>query len=237
MGTTKLKSILIDDSQTQRIAVRKLIQNHYNLDLIGDFESCRRATKSFTDHRIDLIFLDIEMPEINGFEFIESLKVRPQIILITAKAEYAMQAFDYDVTDYLLKPITPIRFNTSVKKALFKHSDEDAVEDDFIFVNSQLKKVKVFLKDIKWVEGLGDYIRVVTTDANLLVLSTMKSFLLRLPDDRFLRIHKSFIVNLERVENYTSSRVEVNGHQIPLSRHKKLDLEEALTHTENHILS
>ena len=228
MSTVKLKCIIIDDSTIQRIAVAKLVNNHNELTLVAEYKNGLEALKGLTENKIDVVFLDIEMPIINGFQFIESLHNRPQIILITSKSEYAMQAFNYDVTDYLLKPVTPGRFNASIKIALLKSTDIEEGEDGHIFVSNKLKKVKVLLKDINWIEGLGDYLKIITDEKNLLVLSTMKAFITRLPEDKFLRIHKSYIVNLDKVEKFNSAHVEVCGKKIPLSRHKKIDLEEAL---------
>ncbi|MBC6996935.1 LytTR family DNA-binding domain-containing protein [Cytophaga sp. FL35] len=228
MSIQTLKCAVIDDSKMQRTAVNKLINNHKNLVLVSEYENGIKAQKGLPNDDIDLIFLDIEMPVINGFQFIETLGNRPQIILITSKPEYAMQAFDYDVTDYLMKPINSERFNTSVQKALFRTIGVNSDEEKHIYVNSKLKRIKVFLKDIKWIEGLGDYLKIITDDTSLLVLSTMKSFLTQLPEDEFMRIHKSYIINLNRVDRYNSQHVEVCGEKIPLSRHKKTELEEAL---------
>ncbi len=214
----------------QRTTMAELIRKHESLDLIADYKNGIEARIDMKEKRIDLVFLDIEMPILNGFDFIESLIERPQIILITGKADYAMRAFDYDVTDYLLKPITAERFNTSVKKALAKSSDTNAETSDngFVVVTSKLKKIKLPINDIQWVEGLGDYIKIVSDADEIMVLSTMKAFLEELPDDTFMRIHKSYIVNLEKVEKFSGSQVEVDGHKIPLSRNKKTLLEEAL---------
>lgn len=230
----KLRSILIDDSSLQRITISKMIQSHLNLDLVAEFKNGIEAQRNIKDFEADLIFLDIEMPIVNGFEFIEALENRPQIILITGKSDYALKAFDYDVTDYLLKPITKERFNISIKKALANDYDNSGTDEEgeHIYVSSSLKKVKVLINDIKWVEGLGDYIKIVTQDSNVLVLSTMKSFITKLPQDKFLRVHKSYIVNLTKVENFSSVLVEVGGEKIPLSRYKKTELEEALLKNE-----
>ena len=234
METNKLRTIVVDDSSLQRMAVSKLINDHPNLDLVAEYNNGMEAYKNVEQNQIDLIFLDVEMPILNGFEFIESLSNIPQIILITGKPDYALKAFDYDVTDYLLKPITKSRFAASVKKALFKNTKSKVSTGDepHIYVNSNLKKVKVIVNDIKWIEGLGDYIKLVTVDNNILVLSTMKAFIEKLPQEKFLRIHKSYIVNLERIEKFSSAQVEVEGKQIPLSRYKKLQLEEALLNVE-----
>lgn len=236
MQVRKLRSIIVDDSAVQRLAVSKLISNHPDLELIIQYKDGFEAQKKVNSKDIDLIFLDVEMPILDGFEFIESMENPPQVILITGKPEYAVKAFDYNVTDYLLKPITRDRFNDAVKKALFRAGENSGIrleDQDHIFVNSSLKKVRVVINQIKWIEGLGDYVKVVTEDANILVLSTMKAFIKKLPEDRFLRIHKSYIVNLNKVQQFSSALVEVGGQQIPLSRHKKDELEEALTNSEN----
>ena len=235
MQAKKLRCIIVDDSTVQRLAISKLVARHPNLDLIIEYNNGLEAQQKIKTEKIDLIFLDIEMPVVDGFDLIESIQNPPQIILVTGKPEYAMRAFDYNVTDYLLKPVTKDRFNAAVDKALAKvtaASKEVADEDaEHIFVNSSLKKVRVVTNDINWIEGLGDYVKLVTDDANILVLSTMKAFIKKLPENKFLRIHKSYIVNLDKVAQFNSTHVEVNGHQIPLSRHKKELLEEALLHS------
>ncbi len=236
MQAKKLRSIIVDDSAVQRIAVSKLIDSHPDLVLIIQYKDGFEAQKKVSSNDIDLIFLDIEMPILDGFEFIESMENPPQVILITGKPEYALKAFDYNVTDYLLKPITKDRFNGAIKKALARAgeiSDTKTEDQDHIFVNSRLKKVKVVINEIKWIEGLGDYVKVVTEDANIMVLTTMKAFITKLPEDSFLRVHKSYIVNLSKVQQFSSALVEIGGQKIPLSRHKKNALEDALTNWQN----
>ncbi|MDX1364017.1 LytR/AlgR family response regulator transcription factor [Arenibacter latericius] len=226
----KLRSIIVDDSSMQRMAVVKLINNHPSLALVAEYSNAIEAKNGIKNNDIDLIFLDVEMPIITGFDLLESLDNRPQVILITGKPDYALKAFEYDVTDYLHKPITLARFDAAVKRALTKYEQINKVVEDeeHIFVKSNLKKRKVILNDIKWIEALGDYIKLVTDEANIVILSTMKSFEKQLPEDKFLRIHKSYIVNLERIEKFNSKNVEVDGKQIPLSRNKKTELAEAL---------
>ena len=226
----KLRSIIVDDSAMQRMAVAKLVNNHPNLGLVAEYSNAIEAKNGIKNNEIDLIFLDVEMPIFNGFDLLESLDNPPQVILITGKPDYALRAFDYDVTDYLHKPITLTRFNDSVKRAVdnYEHMHKVNEDEEYIFVKSNLKKRKVVLNDIKWIEALGDYIKLVTDEANIVILSTMKSFVQRLPEDKFLRIHKSYIVNLEKVEKFNSKNVEVGGRQVPLSRNKKTELAVAL---------
>ena len=226
----KLRSIIVDDSSMQRIAVAKLVNNHPKLTMVGEYSNAIEAKNGLKNNNIDLIFLDVEMPIINGFDLLESLDNPPQVILITGNPNYALKAFDYDVTDYLHKPISASRFDTSIKRALTKYEQLQKVteDDEYIFVKSNLRQRKVVLNDIKWVEALGDYIKLVTTEGNVVILSTMKSFEQKLPQDKFLRVHKSYIVNLEKVEKLNSKSVELDGRQVPLSRNKKNVLIEAL---------
>jgi two-component system, LytTR family, response regulator len=227
----KLNCVVVDDSSIQRMIIAKLVNNHPNLHLIGDFSNAIEAKSSMSIHNIDLIFLDIEMPVINGFDFLDGLKTKPQIIFITSKAEYAMKAFDYDATDYLQKPIALDRFNASVKRAIDLHllrSETSDEEGDHIFIKSNLKKLKIFTSKIKWIEAYGDYIKVVTEEDSNLVLSTMKSFEKELPQDKFIRVHKSYIINIDKVERFNSRFAEIGITKIPLSRHKKEGLVKAL---------
>lgn len=228
----KLNCLIIEDSAVQRMIVTRLVNNHTQLNLIGDFSNAIEARSYMNIHPVDLVFLDIEMPVINGFSFLEGLKTKPQIIFVTAKAEYALKAFDYDATDYLQKPVSQNRFETAVKRALLLHSLEHEIKEDsgeYIFIKSNLKKLKIFTSKIKWIEAFGDYVKVVTEEGNNLVLSTMKSFEGNLSKEKFVRVHKSYIINIDKVERYNSKFAEIGSSKIPLSRHKKEDLIKALS--------
>ncbi len=234
MANKVLKTVVIDDSNLQLKVVSKMVKKHPSLLLEATYDSGAAAKKGMMDRQVDLLFLDIEMPRISGFDFLDTLENRPQVIVISGKSGYALRAFDYDVTDYLQKPIAQERFNAAVQRALNTHLQLIKDEDDkeYIFVNSNLQKKKVFVNEIKWIEALGDYIKLVTSDdSTMLVLSTMKSFLERLPKDKFVRIHKSYAVNVERVEKFCSTNVEIGGKLIPMSRQKKENLERALMET------
>lgn len=230
MKNIKLKCILIDDSTVQRRAVAKIIKEHSRLDLLNEYDNGLDAKNALVNHTVDLIFLDIEMPGSNGFEFLDSMEHKPQVILVSGSPNYAMKAFDYDVTDYLQKPLDKRRFDVSVRKAInkFELQNTEAVEPEYIYVNSNLKKTKLFLNEILWVEAYGDYVKIVSYEKKILILSTMKAFAKQLPKDKFLRIHKSYTVNLEKIENFNGSTVEINEQVIPLSRHKKEALIQAL---------
>lgn len=227
----KLNCVVVDDSSLQRMVIAKLVNNHPNLLLVGDFSNAIEAKNCMTVHPIDLIFLDIEMPVISGFDFIDGLKIKPQIIFITSKAEYALKAFEYEATDYLQKPLVLERFNSSVARALrFQMMKRENLSDEgeHIFIKSNLKKLKVYTNKIKWIEAFGDYVKVVTEEETNLVLSTMKSFEKDLSGDKFIRVHKSYIINIDKVERFNSKFAEIGVTKIPLSRNKKINLIRAL---------
>ncbi len=224
-----LRTLVVDDSDVQRKLLVKMVNDNESLLLLDACKNALEARNTLKNNDIDIIFLDVEMPVINGFDFINSIEKCPQIVLTTVSPEYAMKAFDHDVTDYLLKPISTARFNIAVKKAYGNIYNKAVKEDeDYVFVNSNFKKNKIRVSDIKWVEGLGDYIKIVTVNKVTLVLSSMKAFHEKLPKDKFLRTHKSYIINLERVQKFSSSEVEIQGQKLPVSRNKKDALEEAL---------
>jgi DNA-binding LytR/AlgR family response regulator len=228
----KLNCVVVDDSSLQRIVITKLVNNHPNLHLVGDFSNAIEAKNCITVNSVDLVLLDIEMPIINGFDFIDGLKLKPQIIFITSKAEYALKAFDYNATDYLQKPLLLERFNASIKRAmdLYLMKRESIEEEgDHIFIKSNLKKLKIFTNKIKWIEAYGDYVKVVTEEDTNLVLSTMKSFEKDLPSEKFIRVHKSYIINIGNVERFNSKFAEIGKTKIPLSRNKKEGLIKALS--------
>ncbi len=227
----KLNCIIVDDSSVQRIIISKLVSNHVSLNLVAEFTNASEAKKYMSINDIDLIFLDIEMPGVSGFDLLDGLTEKPQVVFISSKSDYAIKAFDYDATDYIQKPITSTRFEAAIKRALnlyelmIEKQDEDV---EHIFIKSKLKKIKIALADVKWVEAFGDYIKVVTDTESHLVLSTMKAFKEELPKNKFVRVHKSFIVNIDKVERFNSKFAEIGVSKIPLSRDKKNDLRDAL---------
>lgn len=227
----KLNCIVVDDSAVQRVTITKLVNKSTLLHLIGDFANALEAKNCINNNTIDLIFLDVEMPLINGFDLLDGLKTKPQIIFITSKADYAAKAFDYEATDFLQKPLSKERFIKAIKKAADLHAlryDLHEEQGESIVIKSNLKKLKVYVSKIKWIEAYGDYIKVVTDDETHLVLSTMKGFEKELPESKFIRVHKSFIINLARVEKFNNKFAEIGSTKIPLSRNKKGEIIKAI---------
>lgn len=232
MRNNPLKCAIVDDSKFQSLLVTKLITTHPSLELVGEYRNGVEAHRGLMKVKTDLLFLDIEMPLISGFDFLDKLTTRPLIIFITGKTDHAYKAFNYDAVDYLQKPIKKERFLNAIQKAINIHllkGEMESGSNDFIFVKSNLKKQKVYLNDLRYIQALGDYAKIVTSFDSLVVLSTMKAFESQLPENQFLRIHKSYIVNLSKVTKYNSKSVEIdNNEKLPLSRNRKNDLIKAL---------
>lgn len=227
----KLNCVIVDDCPIQRMIVTKMVNDSQNLKLIGTFSNAVETKKFLSYNSVDLLFLDIEMPVLNGFQFLDTLKVRPQVIFISSKPEYALKAFDYEATDYIQKPIHPLRFDTAIKKALQKQNsftEGTSENNEYIFIKSNLIKLKIFHSKINYFEAYGDYVKVITKDENHLVLSTMKSFENDLPNHKFIRIHKSFIVNIDKIDKFTTKFIEIGNVKIPISRTKKEILKKAI---------
>ena len=232
-----LDSIVIDSNALQRMDTVKKSNDHHSINLLAEFSSCIEANEFLMNTEVDLIFLEIEIAKINGFEFLDILDASnisvPEIIITSKNTSFAFKSYSYGVVDFLSKPIENILFNKSIDKVLTKlnllnNTNKQVKENQHIFVKSNLKKRKVFIKDIKWIEALGDYVKLITSNGSYVILSTMKAFENDLPKGKFLRIHKSYIINLKKIERYNSRFVEIDNFKIPLSRNKKNHLTDAL---------
>jgi DNA-binding LytR/AlgR family response regulator len=227
---SKLKCVIVEDSDIQRMTLERLINSHPDLVLVTSFRNAIEAKNGINNRMVDLIFLDIEMPLISGFELLETLNYKPQVIVVAGKPEHALKAFEYDVTDFLQKPILLTRFDLAIKRAMLKyeqiHLNDDS--DNQIFIKSKMSQKRINISEIKWIEAKGDYVQVVTLDSNIMILSSLKNFHLQLPSQTFVRIHKSYVVNIERINSFNSKVVTIGNKTFPVSRAKKNDLTEAL---------
>ncbi|MBD0849232.1 LytR/AlgR family response regulator transcription factor [Maribacter arenosus] len=231
MNTKTLNTVVVEDSETQRAVITKLAKKHTHLNVLGDYANGILALNAIRKNKVDLILLDIEMPVVNGFDLLDALEEPPQIILISDKSDYALKAFDYNnITDYLQKPIDKARFAMAIERAIRKQKQltKHKANQEFITVTTDLQKKRIFLHSILWIEAMGDYINIVTTEGDFMVLSTMKAFLEQIPSTKFIRIHRSFIVNVTKIDNWSSTKVEVFGTKLPMSRSYKEELENRL---------
>ena len=221
-----LRTLVVENSKVQCNIIARLVRNHDHLNLVATSSNAIEANRIIKNHNIDLILLDIEMPFINGFDLLEALDQKIQVIIISGNSHNALKAFDYGVRDFLLKPLNSDRFDNAIRKVVTNNKRNEIEEDkEFLMVRSHLKNKKVSLKEIKWVEAFGDYVKIITDKEKVIALSTMKSISDKLPNDRFLRIHRSYIVNLNKIEKYGCTSVEIDDHQIPMSRKQKPKLE------------
>jgi two-component system LytT family response regulator len=227
MRTTPLNTLVVENSKVQGNIIARMVQNHDDLHLVAVNSNAIDAHRNLKNHKIDLILLDIEMPFIDGFDLLESLDRKIQVIIVSGNANYALKAFDYGVTDFLLKPVKIGRFENAVRKAIKNCSlnREKKQKEEFLIFRSNMENKKINIEEIKWVEAMGDYVQVITDKEKVIALGTMKSIADKLPNDRFLRIHRSYIVNLKKVEKFGCTSVEVDQHQIPMSRKQKTKLE------------
>ncbi|WP_282056457.1 LytR/AlgR family response regulator transcription factor [Maribacter luteus] len=235
MTKITLNTVVVEDSETQRAVITKLAKDNPHLNVVGDYANGILALNAIKKTKVDLILLDIVMPVVNGFDLLDSLQKPPQIILISDSSDYALKAFDYNnITDYLQKPIDKSRFATAIDRAVKTQNqiNRDNDEGEFVYVNVDLQKKKIFINSIQWVEAMGDYIKIVTTEGKFVVLSTMKAFLEQMPENKLIRIHKSYIVNVNKIDNWSSTKVEVDGTKLPMSRSHKDQLEKILIITE-----
>ena len=220
---SKLKCIIIEDEPLAVKILSDYISQVPFLELQGAFKDAILATDFLRQQDTDLIFLDIHLPKLKGMAFLKTLTNPPAVIITTAYHQYAVEGFELNVTDYLLKPIEFERFLTAVNKVQTTERepgepDESKEERDFIFLNVKKKKVKISFSDLVYIESQREYIRVVTTKKEYLSKMSTHEIETLLPASGFKRIHRSFIVSISRIESYTAEAVEVNGVSIPIGR-------------------
>ncbi len=227
-----MNCIVIDDDKVSRLLIEKYSKKTDFLEFKGAYDNAIDALNDMqTEHDIDLIFLDIEMPEMSGVEFIKTLKKLPQIIVISAKDKYALEAIEYDVVDYLLKPISYTRFFKAAEKARsrIKESDSESTAEDGIFIKSSSSSlVRLKYEDILWVEALENYVIINTFTNKYTIHFTMKAIINKLPPKMFARVHRSYIVNLTKIEmiedNAIIMKIKGETKSIPIAKSYKEDL-------------
>lgn len=215
---SSFRCLVVDDDPVSRALVEHFVQEHPALTLVDSCESAIQAVNSLSRETIDVIFLDIEMPEMTGLELIQSLDHRPQIILITGKQEYAVEAFDVNVVDYLLKPVSYARFIKAVSRLELPTPLEPGTENthDSVFVKTGGRLVQVDLNSLFWIEAQGDYALMHAGGEDLLVHGTMKKFAQKLPENDFLRVHRSYIVRVDKIEDIEDASLVIGRKLIPI---------------------
>jgi two-component system response regulator LytT len=230
-----MNCIIIDDEATARAIIGQLCSNVKELTILEEFPNAIQAVKYLNQNEIDLVFLDIHMPDFTGFDFIETLKNPPKIILTTSDSNFAIQAFEYDcIIDYLVKPIAPERFLKAIKKAKDKpnkssgssESSEkvETTSGNDLYVNIDRRLIKIDIPSIYLIEAKGDYINVKTEDKNYTVHSTLKKIEEKLPENLFLKVHRSYIINIKKIIDIEDNSVLIKRDVIPVSRSNRPEL-------------
>lgn len=229
-----MNCIIIDDEEMARAIIAQMIANHKELNLLQDFSNAMQAIKFLNQNEVDLIFLDIHMPDFTGFDFIQTIKNPPKIVLVTSDKNFAIEAFEYEcIVDYLVKPITEERFQKAIQKANIAQissskgtAEKTAPEDNAneFYINIDRRLIKIEFNSVTVVEAKGDYIHVKTDHKNYIVHSTLKKIEDKLPKDLFLKVHRSYIINTKKIIDIEDNSVLIAKDVIPVSRANRPEL-------------
>ncbi|MEL6812959.1 MAG: response regulator transcription factor [Bacteroidota bacterium] len=226
-----MKCIIIDDEPLALKVIKSYCQDSGELEVLGTYTNVMDALKTLHTTQVDIIFCDIEMPQVNGIEFIESLDNKPLFVFTTAYPQYALEGFNLNAVDYLVKPIPFPRFLKAVNRARelyqLKRKAEKPVStlsiptepspSNFIFVKSEYENVKIFLEELIFIQGLKDYLKIFTTQEKpILTLMSFQQILDQLSDAKFVRVHKSYVVNIDHIKSIQKSRIFTENERIPI---------------------
>jgi DNA-binding LytR/AlgR family response regulator len=226
----KIKCLLVDDEPPAVDLIASYIERVDDLEIVGRCNNAIEAFGLLQKTKVDLLLLDIQMPKMTGLDLIRSLHDRPRIIVMTAYREFAADGFDLDVLDYIVKPVSFERFLKAIAKynqyTLFRQSEvaeqaPDAFDKAYMYfkVNKQVKKI--FLKDIVYIESIKDYVKIITTDKPVITYQRLSYMEEKLPENKFLRIHKSYIIAIDRITSYNNDLINVDSYELPLGRSYK----------------
>ena len=224
----KIRCIAVDDEPLALDKIASYVERVPFLELKAKFTSALKAMEYLSEETVDLIFLDIQMDELTGIQFLEIMKNKPKVILTTAYDQYALKGYELDVTDYLLKPITFQRFLKAVHKvhdslitpegtkAGIASVENKGAQQDYIFLKSGTRIEKINLHEILFVEGMKEYLRIHTPSARIMTLMSFKKMEELIPQEDFIRIHKSYLIRIDKVESIESQHVKIAGHSLPI---------------------
>ena len=215
----KLKCIITDDEPIARKGLQSYVERIDFLELVGVCEDAIQLNNQLKSQPADLLFLDIEMPYMTGIELLNSLSNPPKVIITSAYAEYAIKGYDLEVSDYLLKPISFDRFLKAVNKVYDQLiSSQTPVVQDYLFVKTSLKLEKIRFNDMRFIEGVENYVAIYTSDGKIITHTTLRTILQKLPPERFVQVHKSYLVNIDKIDSIEGNLLGIGKNKIPLSR-------------------
>lgn len=213
--------IIIDDEPLAINVIKNYLKEVKDLSLINTFSNAVEGLSFITDNKVDVIFLDINMPLLDGFSFIKSLEKKPLIIITTAHSEYAVESYELDVLDYLVKPISFPRFIKAINKfyRFVDYQENAANEKPYIFVKTELRIMqKIFLDEILAIVSLKDYLKIITLSGKYVILKTLNTFTEELPSKNFLRIHRSYTIAIDKIETIEGNFVKIDGVKYVIGR-------------------
>lgn len=236
-----MNCIIIDDEPLAREELQALIKETSSIEILEKFSTALKALEFINNHQVDIIFLDIEMPLMNGLEFAKQVAENTLIIFTTAYPQYALKSYELDAIDYLLKPIDTRRLEKAIKKAVLYHellsNNKNTIESntpEFLFIKADRRFHKIYFKNVLFIEGLKDYVIIHTKTQKLITAMNLKNIHQKLPIDVFFRVSKSYIVNLECIDSFDNHSLFINESEIPLGEvYKKSFFEKYLKGTFN----
>lgn len=231
-----LKCLIVDDEALAQDVIEKYVKNIPTLQLVGKCDSAVEAISFLHNNHVDLLFLDLNMPELSGIEMLKTLNNPPKVILTTAYSEYALESYEYGVVDYLLKPIKFERFLKAVNKVVDQFDENNATEESgkeqhasTIFIKEDQVTYQLNLNEILFIEAYGNYLKVHTLEKVYVARDTMHDMENKLPEESFIRIHKSFIISIPKIESISGNRVFINKIEIPIGEMYKLALKQKVS--------
>lgn len=227
-----IKCIIVDDEPLARQVLRDYIKNLPSLEIVSECRNAIEAASFLHQNKIDLMFLDIKMPGLSGLDFLKTLSNAPKVIITTAYSEYALQGYEYSVLDYLLKPFSFARFLKAVNNLQVNPIEETKnplpQKIDFIFLKADKQEHKVKFSEIRYLEASGNYIKVHTDKSSILVSDKMKYMEEKLPTDKFIRVHRSFIVLISKIEKIDGNMLKIGKDYIPIGKLYKMEVEKII---------
>jgi DNA-binding LytR/AlgR family response regulator len=223
-----LNCIIVEDLQVAADYLKKCCEKNGQLTVAGHYIDVPSALAYLNQHSVDLLFLDVEMPGSNGFDLLDQLVYSPKVILTTSKTEYAFNAFEYHVTDFLKKPFTYQRFQEAIQRVHTSLQETTVVTEptatDHIFIKADGKLIRLEHEDILYIESMGDYVKFVTPTKNYVTHNTIKNLEEKVSRQDFMKVHRSYIVNMSKIANIRENGLFINGKEIPISKAHKQDV-------------
>ena len=224
----RIKCLIVDDEPPAREVLKRYVEEMPMLEMMGECANAIQAITLLQQQTIDLIFLDIRMPQLNGTDFLKTIKNPPKIIFTTAYSEYAVEGYELDIIDYLVKPIRFERFVKAVNKAFpvlgnkqsFEESEpvDERKNESFVYFRADRKMIKVLLTDILYIESMKDYVKVITSNNSFITKQSISSVETMLPEKKFIRTHRSFIVSIDKIRSFTNEIIEIGKTEIPIGK-------------------